>query len=176
MNHIFLVGFMGSGKTSTGKRLAKELKMQHVDLDTFIESRYCKSIQQLFTEKGETEFREIERKALCEVVEYENTVVSTGGGAACFFDNMRLMNEKGLTVFLDSSVETLTNRLKKAKVPRPLLQGKTNEDLRDYIATLLEKRRPFYTAAQLTVTTDNKNFEHVQTIKNAYLNAQKQPL
>ncbi len=65
MNHIFLVGFMGSGKTSTGKRLAKELKMQHADLDTFIESRYCKSIQQLFTEKGETEFREIERKEHC---------------------------------------------------------------------------------------------------------------
>lgn len=169
MHCIFLIGFMGSGKTSTGKRLATELSMQHIDLDAFIEARYCKSVQKIFSEDGENYFRNIEQKILLEVSEYEDIIISTGGGTPCFFDNMHLMNRKGFTVFLDSSVETLAARLQTAKVQRPLLQNKTEKELAIYIASLLEQRRPFYDIAQLTITANNKNFEHIQTIKNAYL-------
>ena len=153
---------MGSGKTSTGKRLATELSMQHIDLDAFIEARYCKSVQKIFSEDGENYFRNIEQKILLEVSEYEDIIISTGGGTPCFFDNMHLMNRKGFTVFLDSSVETLAARLESAKVQCPLLQNKTEKELAIYIASLLEQRRPFYDIAQLTILPTIKILNIIQ--------------
>src|SRR5690554_5346297 len=107
MERYFLVGYMGSGKTTLGKKLATSLSLSFVDLDLYIESKYFKTIAQLFEEKGEDEFRVIEKNSLREVCEFENVVISTGGGTPCFFDNMQLMNEKGNTIYLKQSVDDL---------------------------------------------------------------------
>ena len=165
MKRIFLVGFMGCGKTATGKRLAEQIGWQFIDLDKFIESRYCKTIPQLFTEWGEAEFRVVERAALLEVSDYEQVVISTGGGAACFLNNMDDMNARGVTVYLHAEPEELVDRLRHAKVERPLLKGKTDEALALYVRELLAQREVGYKQAQLTIeTSHDKSFSHIQTL------------
>ena len=101
MMRIFLTGYMGAGKTTLGKAFAREMNVPFIDLDWYIEERFHKSIRELFTERGEASFRELERNMLHEVGEFEDVVVSTGGGTPCFFDNMEYMNGCGQTVFLD---------------------------------------------------------------------------
>lgn len=101
MVRIFLTGYMGAGKTTLGKAFARKMNVPFVDLDWYIEERFHKTVGELFTERGETGFRELERNMLHEVAEFENVVISTGGGAPCFFDNMEFMNRVGKTVFLD---------------------------------------------------------------------------
>lgn len=99
MVRIFLTGYMGAGKTTLGKAFARQMDIPFVDLDWYIEERFHKTVGELFTERGETGFRELERNMLHEVAEFENVVISTGGGAPCFFDNMDFMNRTGKTVF-----------------------------------------------------------------------------
>lgn len=99
MIRIFLTGYMGAGKTTLGKAFARELNIPFIDLDWYIEERLHKSIRELFIERGEASFRELERTMLHEVAEFENVIISTGGGTPCFFDNMEYMNEHGQTVF-----------------------------------------------------------------------------
>ena len=123
MTRIFLTGYMGAGKTTLGKAYARALGLEFIDLDWYIESRYHRTISQLFAEQGEEKFRQIERNMLREAGEFENVVLSTGGGTPCFFDNMAYMKEQGQTVFLDVPVEVLFRRLRVAKQQRPILQG-----------------------------------------------------
>ncbi len=144
MIRIFLTGYMGAGKTTLGKAFARELDVPFIDLDWYIEERYHKSIRELFTEWGEASFRELERTMLHEVAEFENVIISTGGGTPCFFDNMEYMNTHGQTVFLDVHLDVLFRRLRVATQQRPILQGKTDEELRAFIAEALEKRAPYY--------------------------------
>ena len=108
MQRIFLIGYMGVGKTTLGKALADRTGLSFIDLDLFIEGRYRKTIRQIFEAEGEEAFREIERKALHEVAEFEDIILSTGGGTPCFFDNMTYMNRVGTTVYLKASPEALT--------------------------------------------------------------------
>ena len=124
MVRIFLTGYMGAGKTTLGKAFARQMDIPFVDLDWYIEERFHKTVGELFTERGETGFRELERNMLHEVAEFENVVISTGGGAPCFFDNMDFMNRTGKTVFLDVHPDVLFRRLRVAKQQRPILQGK----------------------------------------------------
>jgi shikimate kinase len=154
MIRIFLIGYMGAGKTTLGKVLARKLNLSFVDIDWFIESRFRKKIQDLFEERGEAGFRELERKILHEVAEFEDVIISTGGGAPCFFDNMDLMNRKGSTVFLDVQPDVLFRRLRITTASRPILKDKTDEELRAFIIQSLEGRLPFYTQAQYTFNTD----------------------
>ena len=128
--------------------LAREMNVPFIDLDWYIEERFHKSIRELFTERGEASFRELERNMLHEVGEFEDVVVSTGGGTPCFFDNMEYMNGCGQTVFLDVHPDILFRRLRVAKQQRPILQGKTDEDLRTFIVEALDKREPFYSQAR----------------------------
>ena len=128
MIRIFLTGDMGAGKTTLGKAFAREMTVPFIDLDWYIEERFHKSIRELFTERGEASFRELERNMLHEVGEFEDVVVSTGGGTPCFFDNMEYMNGCGQTVFLDVHPDILFRRLRVAKQQRPILQGKTDEE------------------------------------------------
>ncbi len=144
MIRIFLTGYMGAGKTTLGKALARELNVSFIDLDWYIEERFHKSIQELFSQRGETSFRELERNMLHEVGEFEELVISTGGGTPCFFDNMEFMNNRGITIFLDVSVEVLFNRLRISSQQRPILQNKSQEELRAFISRALKERRPFY--------------------------------
>ena len=148
MIRIFLTGYMGAGKTTLGKAFAREMNVPFIDLDWYIEERFHKSIRELFTERGEASFRELERNMLHEVGEFEDVVVSTGGGTPCFFDNMEYMNGCGQTVFLDVNPDILFRRLRVAKQQRPILQGKTDEDLRTFIVEALDKREPFYSQAR----------------------------
>ena len=154
MTRIFLIGYMGAGKTTLGRALAKKLKIEFIDLDNYIEERLCKSISQIFAEKGEEGFREIERRMLHEAGEFENVVISTGGGTPCFFDNIEYMNRQGATVFLDVPVERLFIRLSIARKKRPLIMGKSDEELRCFIAEQLAKRLPHYSKAKQRFTAD----------------------
>jgi shikimate kinase len=152
---LFLVGYMGAGKTTLGKLLAKKLNLHFIDVDLFIENRYHKSTTAIFEEKGEAGFREIERQILQEIIGFENVIIATGGGLPCFFDNMDLMNQTGITIYLRTGVEELTNRLKSAKQKRPLIKGKTLEELKDFINISLKKREIFYNKATVIFDTDN---------------------
>ena len=158
MVRIFLTGYMGAGKTTLGKAFARKLNIPFIDLDWYIEERFHKTVGELFTERGETGFRELERNMLHEVAEFENVVISTGGGAPCFFDNMEFMNRVGKTVFLDVHPDVLFRRLRIAKQQRPILQGKEDDELKAFIIRALEQfpehRAPFYTQAQYIFNAD----------------------
>lgn len=149
MKRIFLIGYMGAGKTTVGKDLAKRLGLSFIDLDCYIEGRYLKTVGQIFAEKGEEAFRDIERRMLHEVSMFEDVLISTGGGAPCFFDNMEFMNEAGTTVYLKVSVEELAKRLETCKTTRPVLKGRSGDELRAFIGESLEKRTPHYTKASI---------------------------
>lgn len=154
MTRIILIGYMGAGKTTVGKELAKEMGLMFYDLDWYIESRMRKTVAQIFEERGEEGFREIERNMLHEVAEFENVIISCGGGTPCFFDNMEYMNQQGDTFYLQASPETLAAHLKMGKGVRPLLLGKTEEQLHQYIRESLDKRNEFYTKARHIINID----------------------
>ena len=154
MVRIFLTGYMGAGKTTLGKAFARQMNIPFVDLDWYIEERFHKTVGELFTERGETGFRELERNMLHEVAEFENVVISTGGGAPCFYDNMDFMNRNGKTVFLNVHPDVLFRRLRVAKQQRPILQGKQDDELKEFIIRALEKRTPFYSQAQYVFNAD----------------------
>lgn len=148
MVRIFLTGYMGAGKTTLGKAFARELGLSFIDLDWYVEERFHQTISQLFAERGEAGFRRLERNMLHEVGDFENVVVSTGGGTPCFFDNMDYMNAQGQTVFLDVDEDTLFRRLRVATSQRPILQGKSEAELRTFIREALAMRMPYYAQAR----------------------------
>ena len=154
MRRIILVGYMGSGKTTVGKALSKETGLMFYDLDWYIESRMRKTVSQLFAEKGEEGFRKIEYNMLHEVAEFEDVIISCGGGTPCFFDNMDYLNQQGEVVYLKASPDTLYRHLLMAKVERPLLKGKSPEELIAYITEHLQERAPFYEKARHTLNVD----------------------
>lgn len=145
---------MGSGKTTVGKALSKETGLMFYDLDWYIESRMRKTVSQLFAEKGEEGFRKIEYNMLHEVAEFEDVIISCGGGTPCFFDNMDYLNQQGEVVYLKASPDTLYRHLLMAKVERPLLKGKSPEELIAYITEHLQERAPFYEKARHTLNVD----------------------
>ena len=148
MKSIIIIGYMGAGKTTVGKALAKELGIMFYDLDWYTEPRMHKTVKQIFDESGEDGFRQIEHNMLHEVAEFENIVLSCGGGTPCFFDNMDYMNQLGETVYLKASPETLYAHLKMGKGVRPLLLNKTPEEVQVFIREQLQKREPFYEKAK----------------------------
>ena len=150
MTRIFLIGYMGAGKTTLGKAFARAMGLTFIDLDWYIEERFHKTIRELFTERGEDAFRDLERRMLHEAGEFEDVVISVGGGTPCFFDNVDYMNSVGETVFLDVDIRVLFRRLKIAKQQRPLLDGKSDEELMQFIQEALQSRLPFYTRAKQT--------------------------
>jgi shikimate kinase len=141
---------MGAGKTTLGKAFARAMGLTFIDLDWYIEERFHKTIRELFTERGHDAFRDLERRMLHEVGDFEDVVISVGGGTPCFFDNVDYMNSVGETVFLDVDIRVLFRRLKIAKQQRPLLDGKSDEELMQFIQEALQNRLPFYTRAKHT--------------------------
>jgi len=142
---------MGCGKTTAGKRLANKLGWPFIDLDDRIEKHTGKTITELFEQEGETAFRELEKQALHSTFELKHAIISTGGGAPCFFDNMEQMNLNGKTVYIELPPKVLADRLRGAKNQRPLIKGKTDEELLAFIAEALQKRTPYYQKAKTTV-------------------------
>lgn len=157
MERIFFIGYMGSGKTTYGRLISKEKKMTFIDLDEYIEKKLLKTVTELFEELGESEFRKIERDTLREVAQFDNCLIATGGGTPCFFDNMEFMNGMGDTVYLRTSVRELRDRLKMSRTKRPLISQKTDEELEDHIALMLEKRENCYLKAKFILDTDDLN-------------------
>ena len=151
MTRIILIGYMGAGKTTIGKELAKTLGVQFYDLDWYIQNRMRKTVAQLFEERGEEGFRKIEHNMLHEVAEFEDVIISCGGGTPCFFDNIDYMNQQGDVIYLKAEPEVLYRHLLMSKNDRPLLRGKSPKELIAFIREQLERREPFYTKARHTV-------------------------
>ncbi len=148
MRRIILIGYMGAGKTTVGKALAKELRMPFYDLDWYIESRMHKTVKAIFDERGEAGFRKIEHNMLHEVAEFEDIIISCGGGTPCFFDNIDYMNRQGETVYLKATPEVLYGHLKMGKTIRPLLLNKTADEVQVFIREQLAQREPYYSKAK----------------------------
>ncbi|RYU90609.1 shikimate kinase [Mucilaginibacter terrigena] len=147
MGLIFLVGFMGCGKTSWGRKLAAGLGYEFIDLDHTLEAKVGSTVAEYFASHGEEAFRNLESEILKTTAYPQNTVVSTGGGLPCFFDNMDWMNSHGQTLYIQLSPKALANRLENAKTPRPVLQGKKGDELVAFIEHKLAEREGFYLKA-----------------------------
>ena len=160
MTRIFLVGYMGAGKTTLGKVLARRMNLSYIDTDQFIENRYHKKVGDIFASEGEKQFRNIEYRILREISEIENVIISTGGGLPCFNDNMALMNRTGTTVYLDVPAEELAARLNASKTIRPVLQSRSGEELIDFIRENLNKRKPFYEQAVIRFNAEPMYAKH----------------
>ena len=151
---LFIIGYMASGKTTFGRALARRTGMRHIDLDFYIEQRFHSTVREIFARKGEAEFRRIESAMLREVGEMEDTVISCGGGTPCFGDNLDYMNSHGLTVCLQASDDVIVNRIIQAGNKRPLMAGKSREEILMTLKEHMEVRRPFYERARLIISGD----------------------
>ena len=154
---MFIIGYMASGKTTFGRALARRTGLEFIDLDFYIEQRFRKSIADIFAEKGEDEFRRIEAAMLREAGEFENTVVSCGGGTPCFHDNMNYMLSRGDVIWLEASPERITERLIINNARRPLMRGKTPEEIRHSVEEGLATRHKWYSLANIRF-----NGEHLE--------------
>ncbi|NJK84331.1 MAG: shikimate kinase [Saprospiraceae bacterium] len=161
---IFLIGFMGSGKSHNGKKLAKALNYNFIDLDDYIEEKAGKSIEEIFQQAGESYFRHLEQECLKSMTQFDDIVISTGGGAPCFSDNMAWIKKNGISIFLNPSVNILLHRLLPRTAHRPLLKGKSSEELYQYIHNKLEERVAFYNQADFTITLPNESEDVVKNI------------
>lgn len=155
MGRIYLIGYMGTGKTTLGKELAKSFEVEFIDLDHYIQENQQKTIAEIFEEGGEAGFREIENQALKSISTTENVIISTGGGTPCFFDNMEYMNKTGTTIYLRATAEALCERLNICKEKRPLIKDKNEEELYLFVKENLTKREPHYLKADIIFETDN---------------------
>ncbi len=149
---IFLIGYMGCGKSTLGRSVASQLGLDFVDMDSAITTREGRSINEIFASDGEAGFRKIEREVLESLLAQENVVVATGGGVPCFGDNIELINQHALSIYLDVDMGVLISRLKGAKAKRPLIASKTDEELSEFVRDALEFRRPYYEKAKLTIS------------------------
>ena len=147
---IFLTGFMGAGKTTAGKKVAALLNYTFIDLDALIEKETGKTISELFS-ISESHFRDIESKILVKTAEANNAVIATGGGTPCFKDNMKWMNEHGVTVYIKLAAGSLFHRLAASKKDRPLLQKKGDVALMEYIMETLRYREVYYSQSKYTI-------------------------
>lgn len=148
---VYLIGYMGSGKSTAGKKLANMLGFRFIDLDNLIEEAQGITISEIFARQGEEAFRKIEQEMLATTFELSDAIIATGGGAPCFYDNMDAMNQHGLTIYIDMSPKALVSRLKGATEQRPILKGKSEEELLIFIESALKARLPFYTKCKTTV-------------------------
>ena len=161
---IYLIGYMGCGKSTLGRRLSDHLNMQFVDMDQFIEMRNHKTIPWIFEEEGEAEFRNKERKALEELAEFTDIIIATGGGAPCFFDNIDLMNRSGKTIYINIDPAILADRLLKSKTERPLIKGKSKDELVAFIDETLKKRNHFYKQAKFEITQPDIDLNEIEKL------------
>lgn len=149
---IFLVGYMGCGKSTLGRQMAREMGYEFLDTDELVEKAAGAEVSEIFARKGEAAFRAMERKAVESLKGKKNAVVSTGGGLPCFGDNMALLNELGFTVFLDVPIDTLVSRISKTGSKRPLVAQKSERELEAFVKESLSVREPFYKQATMTVS------------------------
>ena len=158
---------MGAGKTTAARRLAQRLGWEVADTDALFEEKYKISVCDFFSKYDEPLYRKLESEVLKETENLENVVVSTGGGTACYFDNIEWMNQHGLTVFLRISEKAVVNRLLHAKRKRPLAEGKTETELTAFVNQHYSSRLPFYEQAKITVKAEDLDLDNlIQLIEN----------
>jgi shikimate kinase len=168
--NIYLIGYMGCGKSTVGKNLARRLSLQHIDLDEFFEKSYKISITDFFKKYDETAFRSAESLLLEKTSELKNHIISTGGGTPCFNNNIDFINENGFSIYLKMAPKSLFDRLKVAKRPRPLIQNLSYDQLIEKIISDLHKREVFYNRANLTVKGENVDLDALEKHIAAFLN------
>lgn len=151
MRPVYLVGFMGVGKTTLGKKLASHMELEFIDLDMMFEHRYRLTVQAFFAKYGELLFRKFEQELLKTTFSMTNCVISTGGGTPCYASSMDDMCEHGLTVYMQMPPAALVSRLVNAKRQRPLLEGKSREQLANFVEGKLLERLPYYSRAHLHI-------------------------
>ena len=161
MDRIYIVGYMGAGKTTAARRLAQRLGWEVVDTDALFEEKYNISVNDFFNKYDEPLYRKLEAEVLKETESLEHVVISTGGGTACYFDNMEWMNQHGLTVFLRISEKAVVDRLLHAKRKRPLAIGKSESELTEFVAHHYVTRLPFYEQAKITVKSEDLDLENL---------------
>jgi shikimate kinase len=165
---IYIIGFMGSGKSTAGKKLAMSLGWAFVDLDRKIEEVAGKTIPLIFSEDGEERFRKLETEVLQNFKSEMNTVVSTGGGTPCHGDNMGFMLATGLTVYLKMTPEQLTSRLLESTGQRPLLKNIPDNKLNGFIGKKLASREKWYNKANIIIDGKNLDINYLSSlIKNS---------
>jgi shikimate kinase len=148
--HVFLCGFMGSGKSTLGRHLSKRMNRKFIDLDNFIEERTQKNVTELFKEQGEKAFRLLETRYLFEVVKMkESCVIALGGGTVCSPINLDIIKQSGVLVYISLTADELFNRLKNSNTKRPLIKGLSKEALKLYVHRMLEERLADYQKAHL---------------------------
>jgi shikimate kinase len=158
---IYLVGYMGTGKTTIGEMIAGRMGYSFVDLDTMIEEKYKLTIASFFNKFDEKIFRKVENETLKDTTELNNVVVATGGGTPCFYDNMEIIGKSGISVYLKNPGETLYQRIIASKKKRPLLVGKTSPDILQFIKDQLAYREPFYLKSDIIVDCNFFNIDEL---------------
>ena len=148
---VYLIGYMASGNTRTGRKLARMLDYSFSDTDDLFESKFRISIHDFFDKYGEDLFRQLEQKVLLETTTLDNTVISTGGGTPCFFDNMGFIMKSGISVYLKLSSSALASRLKVVRKKRPLLKGMTASQVGEFVDRQLKEREEYYSKADIVV-------------------------
>ena len=156
---IYLIGYMGAGKTTITKLVANKLRLPFYDTDQEIEKKEKRSVSEIFKKDGELHFRMLETELLKNI--NQDSIIACGGGLPIHNNNMGLINSKGLSIYLKASDNCLINRLKNEKQNRPLISNKTDEELEVYIKHELQNRSPFYNLANHTILVDNKSTDEI---------------
>jgi len=165
---IILIGFMGAGKTTLGKKLATRLNFSFIDTDKLIEKQQNCSVSEIFSSKGEDFFRKLEKKILDEIELSENIVVAVGGGLPCFSNNMEKLKQLGICIYLQRPIRELIFRVLLQNNQRPLLAGKTDEELENYMQQLLEIREPIYLQAHIIADREHQTIEKLLELIHDY--------
>jgi len=166
MKRIILIGFMGVGKSTLGKKVANKMDLPFIDSDRVIEEKYQKSIGEIFTEHGESYFRTLENDFISSLENKDEFVLATGGGMPCFGKNMELLNELGTTFYLERSPKELANRLFNAKARRPLIEGMEQEELVTFIEDKLSVRDEYYKTAKVILGREDQTVGVIEEFTN----------
>lgn len=166
--NIILVGYMGSGKTTLGKKLASRLGLTFIDTDKRIEQDEDMTVSEIFAQYGEAGFRELEQKLVLQLKKEDNLLISTGGGMPCFNQLMNELNELGTTIYLKRPAKELAERILNSKKKRPLTDGKSKEELITYMEDMLKKREQFYEQAHIIADREIQNITSLEMMVKAY--------
>ncbi len=166
---VFIVGYMYSGKTTVGKKLASRLKYKFIDTDMAFMEKFKISVVDFFSKYDENLFRKLEHELLKEILITKNVIISTGGGTPCFYDNMSLIKNHGISMYLKMSLESILYRMKESKKKRPVLQKLEKGKLKNFIKNQLSEREKYYNQADYVVKGENADIKMILKLISNHL-------